>query len=180
MTTRARDRVLDTLSVEQEDPDTLTAAVDGWRFPGGAPRWTPETSLAFINGLGIQKAIAARVAAPVAAGGERQFGSAPMTVGVLHDRHPPATPDPLGKDFSPRRAPATQPVGRFCLSGSARLLLAGTNRCQLVGNIDGCQWGRHRFAGRRFWSSRTGPAMRSLTMRIELNYAHSFWLRKAP
>jgi hypothetical protein len=115
MTTRARDRVLDTLSVEQEDPDTLTAAVDGWRFPGGAPRWTPETSLAFINGLGIQRAIAARVAAPVAAGGERQFGSAPMTVGVLHDRHPPATPDPLGKDFQPAPG-AGNTTGRSVLS----------------------------------------------------------------
>jgi predicted TIM-barrel fold metal-dependent hydrolase len=32
-------------------------ADSGWRFPGGAARWTPETSLAFMDGLGIRTAI---------------------------------------------------------------------------------------------------------------------------
>ena len=32
-------------------------ANSGWRFPGGAPHWTPETSLAFMDGLGIQAAV---------------------------------------------------------------------------------------------------------------------------
>jgi len=33
-------------------------AQSGWRFPGGAaPRWTPESSLAFMDGLGIRTAI---------------------------------------------------------------------------------------------------------------------------
>ncbi|MDT5094663.1 MAG: 6-methylsalicylate decarboxylase [Mycobacterium sp.] len=33
-------------------------AVDnGWRFPAGTTRWTPETSLAFMDGLGIQTAV---------------------------------------------------------------------------------------------------------------------------
>jgi predicted TIM-barrel fold metal-dependent hydrolase len=32
-------------------------ADSGWRFPGGGPRWTPETSLAFMDGLGIQTAV---------------------------------------------------------------------------------------------------------------------------
>src|SRR5258708_30802052 len=33
------------------------AADNGWRFPAGATRWTPETSLAFMDGLGIQLAV---------------------------------------------------------------------------------------------------------------------------
>ncbi|MGP4018025.1 amidohydrolase family protein [Saccharopolyspora sp. 5N708] len=33
------------------------AAETGWRFPIGAMRWTPETSLAFMDGLGIKTAI---------------------------------------------------------------------------------------------------------------------------
>jgi 6-methylsalicylate decarboxylase len=32
-------------------------ANNGWRFPDGATRWTPETSLAFMDGLGIQLAV---------------------------------------------------------------------------------------------------------------------------
>jgi predicted TIM-barrel fold metal-dependent hydrolase len=33
------------------------AADNGWRFPTGAKHWTPETSLAFMDGLGIQQAV---------------------------------------------------------------------------------------------------------------------------
>ncbi|MDT8914439.1 amidohydrolase family protein [Amycolatopsis sp. PS_44_ISF1] len=29
----------------------------GWEFPGGAPRWTPEASLAFMDGHGIRTAV---------------------------------------------------------------------------------------------------------------------------
>jgi hypothetical protein len=32
-------------------------ADSGWRFPGGTPRWTAETSLEFMDGLGIQTAV---------------------------------------------------------------------------------------------------------------------------
>src|SRR5882672_3780416 len=32
-------------------------ANSGWTFPGGGPRWTPATSLAFMDGLGIQTAV---------------------------------------------------------------------------------------------------------------------------
>jgi len=32
-------------------------AGSGWRFPDGAARWTPQTSLAFMDGLGIQLAV---------------------------------------------------------------------------------------------------------------------------
>ncbi|MCW2690572.1 MAG: hypothetical protein JWR37_5462, partial [Mycobacterium sp.] len=32
-------------------------ADSGWRFPAAAVRWTPETSLAFMDGLGIQMAV---------------------------------------------------------------------------------------------------------------------------
>jgi 6-methylsalicylate decarboxylase len=33
------------------------AADNGWRFPTGATHWTPETSLAFMDSLGIQQAV---------------------------------------------------------------------------------------------------------------------------
>jgi hypothetical protein len=39
------------------------AADDGWRFPAGATRWTPETSLAFMDGLGIQLAVLSMLSA---------------------------------------------------------------------------------------------------------------------
>jgi predicted TIM-barrel fold metal-dependent hydrolase len=32
-------------------------ADSGWTFPGGGPLWTPEKSLAFMDGLGIQTAV---------------------------------------------------------------------------------------------------------------------------
>jgi hypothetical protein len=32
-------------------------ANNGWRFPDGATRWTPETSLVFMDVLGIQLAV---------------------------------------------------------------------------------------------------------------------------
>jgi predicted TIM-barrel fold metal-dependent hydrolase len=32
-------------------------ANSGWSFPGGAPRWTPETSVAFMDDHGIQTAV---------------------------------------------------------------------------------------------------------------------------
>ncbi|MDT5010896.1 MAG: 6-methylsalicylate decarboxylase [Mycobacterium sp.] len=32
-------------------------ADSGWRFPGGTPHWTPDTSLEFMDGLGIQTAV---------------------------------------------------------------------------------------------------------------------------
>src|SRR5258707_7367793 len=70
----------------------------------------------------------------------------------------PRTPaaDPPHSSQSGNRRPSHNTCcgrQRSALRVSTRLLLAGTNRCQLVGNMDGCQRGRHRFAERRFCSS---------------------------
>ncbi|MDT5126760.1 MAG: 6-methylsalicylate decarboxylase [Mycobacterium sp.] len=40
-----------------ESLQSSLVADSGWSFPGGGPHWTPETSLAFMDGLGIQTAV---------------------------------------------------------------------------------------------------------------------------